>query len=296
MTSQINPNDINGAYPVPGQDNDSQGFRTNFTNTQTNFQYAAAEITNLQNNVLLKAALTGTTLNNNANGQLLYNFKSQQVSATVNPLGTTSGSVTLNWALGSYQTLTTSGSVVLGFSNFPASGAEGSIVLQITVTNTAHTLQLSPAVTVGTANLQGYVPSTRIITFGTTGTYTFAFATVDGGATVSVTDFLRNRDPLYLPSSEDLAASASANLSVTTSYFSTSAAETATLAAGYKGQIKVFSAVDIASGNMVITVSNAGWKASGTGTITFSTRGASCTLQYTNSKWFCIGNNGAVFA
>ena len=135
MTSQINPNDIDGAYPVAGQDNDSQGFRTNFTNTQTNFQYAADEITDLQNKVLLKSALTGTTLNNNANGQLLYNFQSQQVSGTRNALGTTSGSVSLNWALVSYQTLTTSGSVTLGFTNFPASGVEASIVLQITVTS-----------------------------------------------------------------------------------------------------------------------------------------------------------------
>ena len=62
MTSQINPNDIDGAYPVAGQDNDSQGFRDNFTNTSTNFQYAADEITDLQNNAVLKAALTGTTL------------------------------------------------------------------------------------------------------------------------------------------------------------------------------------------------------------------------------------------
>jgi len=296
MTSQINPNDINGAYPVAGQDNDSQGFRTNFTNTVTNFQYAADEITNLQNNVLLKAALTGTALDNNVNGQLLYNFKSQQVSATVNPLGTTSGAVTLNWALGSYQTLTTSGSVVLGFSNFPASGAEGAITLQITVASTAHTLQLPTAVTVGTANLQGYVPSTRIITFGTTGTYTFEFTTVNGGATVTVLDLNRNRDPIYLPSSEDLAASAGANLALTTSYFSTSAAETATLAAGAPGQVKVLAAANVAAGNMVVTVSTAGWKTSGNGTATFSAIGQACTLLYTNSKWYCIGNNGVTFA
>jgi topoisomerase-4 subunit A len=49
-------------------------------------------------------------------------------------------------------------------------------------------------------------------------------------------------------------------------------------------------------GNMVITVANAGWQASGTGTITFPTRGSSVILQYVNSKWFCIGNNGATFA
>jgi hypothetical protein len=119
---------------------------------------------------------------------------------------------------------------------------------------------------------------------------------VNGGSAVSIVDLIRNRDPIYLPSSEDLAASAGASLNVTTSYFTTSSAETATLAAGATGQIKVFSAVDVTAGDMVITVSNAGWKSSGTGTITFNATGEACTLQYVNNKWFCIGNNGAAFA
>ena len=42
MTSQINPNNIDGSYPVAGQDNNSQGFRDNFTNLKVNFQDAAA--------------------------------------------------------------------------------------------------------------------------------------------------------------------------------------------------------------------------------------------------------------
>jgi hypothetical protein len=295
MASQINPNDINGAYPVAGQDNNSQGFRDNFTNTRTNFGYAAGEITDLQNNVLLKSALTGTTLDNDMGGSLLYNYQSNQSTQTLITQTTTTGTVTLNWQSASYQSLTPTGSVILAFSNWPATGVAASITLQITVTSTAYTLTLPTSVSVGTANLQGYVASTGVITFSTTGTYTFNFSTVNGGTTITVIDLNRNQDPIYLPSSEDLAASGAANLSLTTSYFTTSAAETATLAAGYKGQIKVFSAVDITSGNMVVTVTNAGWKASGTGTITFSARGASCTLQYTNSKWFCIGNNGAVF-
>jgi hypothetical protein len=293
MTSQINPNDIDGAYPVAGQDNDSQGFRDNFTNTSTNFQYAADEITDLQQNAVLKAALTGTTLDNNMNGSLLYNFEASEVSGAVNPLGTTSGTVTLDWTNGSYQTLTTSGSVVLGFTNFPASGVSASIVLRITVSSTSYTLTLPAAVSIGTANLQGY--ASNVITFSTTGTYIFEFTTVNGGSAISVVDLIRNRDPIYLPSSEDLAASAGASLNVTTSYFSTSAAETATLAAGYAGQIKVF-AMYADSGDMVITVSNAGWKSSGTGTITFNDIGDACTLMYVNSKWFAIGANGVAFA
>lgn len=294
MTSAINPNNIDGAYPVAGQDNDSQGFRDNFTNTATNFQYAADEITDLQNKAILKAALTGGSLDNDMNGQPLYNFEVSQVSGLLNQIGTTSGSVTLDWTNGSYQTLTTSGSVTLGFTNFPASGVSASIVLQITVSSTAHTLTLPAAVSIGTSNLQGY--ASNVITFNKTGTYTFEFSTVNGGSTVTIIDLNRNRDPIYLPSSEDLAASAAANLSLTTSYFTTAAAETATLAAGSNGQVKVLAAVDVTSGNMVVTVSNAGWKSSGTGTATFSARGQACTLLYVNSKWFCIGNNGVTFA
>jgi hypothetical protein len=291
MTSQINPNDIDGAYPVAGQDNDSQGFRDNFTNTVTNFQYAADEITDLQSNAVLKAALTGTVLDNNMNGQPLYNFEASQISGTALLIGTTSGTVTLDWDSGSYQTLTTSGSVTLGFTNFPAAGVQASIVLQITVSSTAHTLTLPAAVSIGTSNLQGY--ASNIITFNQTGTYTFEFSTVNGGSAVTIIDLNRNRDPLYLPSSEDLAASAGASLTKTTSYFSTSAAETATLAAGVTGQIKVF-AMYADSGDMVITVSNAGW--GGAGTITFSAVGQACTLLYINSKWFAIGANGVTFA
>ena len=43
MTSAINPNNIDSAYPVAGQDNDSQGFRDNFTNIKTNFEMLVAK-------------------------------------------------------------------------------------------------------------------------------------------------------------------------------------------------------------------------------------------------------------
>ena len=91
-----------------------------------------------------------------------------------------------------------------------------------------------------------------------------------------------------------MAASGAASLTKTASFFTTGGAETATLAAGVEGQVKVFAFV-ADGGDMVITVTNAGWKASGTGTITFDTIGEAATLMYINSKWYCIGNNGAAF-
>ena len=293
MTSAINPNNIDGTYPVAGQDNNSQGFRDNFTNTKTNFEYAADEITDLQNKVVLKAALIGTTLNNDMAGSLLSNAQLQDMSETKVALGTVSGNQTINYAAGPYYTLTTSGSVSLAFSNLPVAGTLGRWRLQITVSNIAHTLTLPAAVTIGTSNVQGLV--SNVITFGLTGTYEFEFESSDAGATVSVFDLNRNRDPIYLPSREDLGDTAAASLTKTTSYFSTAAPETSTLAAGAAGQVKVL-AMFADSGDMVTTVSNAGWKTSGTGTITFTAIGQACTLMYINSKWFVIGNNGCTFA
>jgi hypothetical protein len=100
---------------------------------------------------------------------------------------------------------------------------------------------------------------------------------------------------LLLSGSEELVSGAAANLSVTASHFETITASTATLAAGTAGLIKTFM-MTAQSGDMVITVTNAGWKTSGTGTMTFNVIGEGCTLQYINSKWYCIGNNGVVFA
>ena len=100
---------------------------------------------------------------------------------------------------------------------------------------------------------------------------------------------------IILSGAENLTNGSAANLQVDTSYFSTSGASTATLAAGTAGQRKTFAMV-ADGGDMVITVTNAGWKSSGTGTITFTAIGQACTLQYINTKWFVVGNNGTTFA
>jgi hypothetical protein len=100
---------------------------------------------------------------------------------------------------------------------------------------------------------------------------------------------------LELTGAEDLADSAAVSLLETATYFSTGASgETATLAAGTTGLVKTFMMRGDGGGNMVITVTNAGW--GGSGTMTFGDLGDGCTLQYINSKWFCIGNNGVIFA
>jgi hypothetical protein len=296
MTSAINPNDIDGTYPVAGQDNNSQGFRDNFTNTKTNFQYAANEITDLQSKAVLKAALVGTVLDNDMAGSPLSNANISDFSAIAAQLGNQSGSVTIDYVNGHYQTLTTSGSISLAFTNWPAAGNFGIVRVAITVTNIGYTVTLPNTVSVGTSNLQGY--NAGVITYNKTGTYTYDFTTSIGGTTIAVFDASQNMDPIYLPSSQSLSGTGglgAVSLTTTATYITTTGAATATLAAGVNGQIKTIMML-VDGGDMVVTVTNAGWKTSGTGTITFDTIGNAVTLQYINNKWFCIGNNGTVFA
>lgn len=308
MSSNINPNNIDGTYPIAGQDNNSQGFRDNFTNTKLNFTYAANEITALQDNAILKGPLTtGGTVSNDMDGTLLYNATIQDFTATRVDLGTVSGTCTINYASGHYQTVTISSGITLAFTNFPAgtasiSSRQGWVIVAVTAT-AGNTMTLPSAVGAGdsTASLKGIQGiSGQVITFKESGTYEFQFHSYDAGSSIYISELSRARNrwmnPLFVASSEDLADAAAASLTTFNSYFSTNAGETATLAAGTEGQIKVFNAVNVASGSMVITVANAGWQSSGSGTITFPTRGSSCILQYVNSKWFCIGNNGTTFA
>ena len=92
----------------------------------------------------------------------------------------------------------------------------------------------------------------------------------------------------------DVATTEAIKLNSHAALFVTAASETSTLAAGEEGQIIVL-VLKTDGGNMATTVTNAGWKSSGTGTITFDTIGDACTLQYIDSKWYCIGNNGVAF-
>ena len=155
MSSNINPNNIDTTYPVAGQDNDSQGFRDNFTNIKNNFTETQTEINDLQTKVVVKSALTGTTIDNDFAGSVMKAAETRDIRETVVAQGTTSGTVTLNYASGPYHTVTTSGNITLAFSNLPATSKHGKLRLAVTVANVAHTLTFPSAVAKGRPILVG---------------------------------------------------------------------------------------------------------------------------------------------
>ena len=194
MTSQINPADINGEYPVAGVSNNTQGMRDNFPNIKTNFQYAEDEINDLQSKGVFKAALTGTTLDNNMANNVIYNAQVRGMSGTVVTIAATSGTVNIDCNAGPYQTIAIAGNITLAFSTatWPPSGTFGMIRLRVTVDAAGRTMTLPASVSQGTNTIQGLL--SNVLTFATAGTFEFGFSTIDAGTTIVMYDFTRPLD------------------------------------------------------------------------------------------------------
>jgi hypothetical protein len=298
MTSQINPNNINGAYPVAGQDNNSQGFRDNFTNTGTNFQYAANEITALQGAAILNSQISGgsvLTTQNNMNNNPLINALIKDFAATSVSLGTLTGTVTIDYAAGHYQTVTAGGNISLAFTNWPIAGQYGAVTLQITITNPSTQAVTFPAAVSLNNEIVGWNYSTNTLRFAIAGVYAFSFATSDNGSTIRISNLNNTLQPLNA-SAQNVNSNVALGLGYTSTYANTAGgAITTTLAAGVDRQIKVL-ILGIGNASMTVNVANAGWNGGTTGNIVLSSRGQGCTLQMGTTNWFCIGNNGATFS
>ena len=113
MTSAITVSSIDAAFPVAGQDNDSQGFRDNFSQIKTQLTTAGSEITALQAN---RATTNATT---SFNGHDVKNANLMDWGQKVVAKGSVSGTVDCDFEDGNVTTITTSSDVTLTFSNWP---------------------------------------------------------------------------------------------------------------------------------------------------------------------------------
>jgi len=191
--SNINPNNINGAYPEAGKNQSSDGFRTNFTNIKNNFIYSKEEIVDLQNKVVLKASLVDTELDNDMNRSQLSKAQLKNYSLSINAKGSVSGAVSLSPTDGNYVTMALTNSTALAFDtstgNYPAATTQAFVFfVQITINNIAHSLTLPVSVDKGTDSLVGFNSGNNKITYYSTGTYVYQFITVDAGVSWTAID------------------------------------------------------------------------------------------------------------
>ena len=148
MTSQIinNSGSIDVGFPVAGQDNDTAGFRSNFSNIKSAFQTAQTEISNLQNYAVLKANLTtpSESVVNDMGGSTIDNaiYKRFYGSAYISPIIGTSTNVNLN--NGHFQIFPVSAGLTLNFINWPESSQFAKVTLFLTSSNgSSHNISFS---------------------------------------------------------------------------------------------------------------------------------------------------------
>ena len=124
MTSQINYGAITTSYPVAGEDNDSQGFRDNFTAISAGLAVAKAELTQLQASTVLRADLATNTnpVENDLNGSTLANAFYNKFYGVYFNGGTHASSADINLVNGPLQKFTLSGDATLTFKGWPANG------------------------------------------------------------------------------------------------------------------------------------------------------------------------------
>ena len=130
--SSINTNSLDVNYPIPGQNNSTQGFRNNFTNIKQNLDIAGNEITDLQNKAVLKSALANSTINNDMANTLIANASTLQFRATTYNLGNAlTGNVQMDCSIADVQYGNVSGNITLNFSNWIPTNTKGGVELHI---------------------------------------------------------------------------------------------------------------------------------------------------------------------
>ena len=127
-TSTIN--DIDAAYPVAGVDNDSQGFRDNFTSIKNSLSAAAADLESLDTTAAKKNA------DNDFNGNKIQEADFIATTETLYETGNIQTSQNISFSNGHYQKVEVGGNITLTLADWPAAGKLAKLRLEIVTDGT----------------------------------------------------------------------------------------------------------------------------------------------------------------
>lgn len=221
--SNINTNSINVNYPTPGVNNSTQGFRDNFSGIKLGLDQAKTEITDLQNKVVVKSALSGFPLNNDMANTLISNAAVRGFRATTYNLSDNiPSSITVDVSKADVQYGTIRGNTTINFGGWAPSGTESSVELLLNIANSSAYITF-PSTTMNGSNvvsagmtlscrlLENYFSSVADNSIAAGVTYTnvvgiptgaqdlnFKFTTTDCGATLNVQPLNRNQKATQL--------------------------------------------------------------------------------------------------
>lgn len=151
--SNINTNSINTNYPTPGVNNSTQGFRDNFTGIKSGLNQAKTEITDLQNKVVVKSALSGIPLNNDMANTLISNAATRGFRATTYNLSDNiPASITVDVSKADVQYGTIQQNTAISFGGWAPSGTESTVKLLLNVGNSNAYITF-PTTTINSSNV-----------------------------------------------------------------------------------------------------------------------------------------------
>lgn len=139
MTSAIVYSTVDEDFPVAGVDNDSQGFRDNFTVIKTGLQTANSEITNLQTYSAKLGNDAGTEVVNDFGGNVISNAKTSRVYANAYNTYVTSNT-NISWNDGEYQAIEVRGDYKLTFTDWPEADGYGKMRIELKSNGSARTV------------------------------------------------------------------------------------------------------------------------------------------------------------
>jgi hypothetical protein len=176
MASNITADTIDSAFPVAGQDNNSQGFRDNFTLIKNSLVAAKSEIETLQDDT------AKLNVDNNFNGVKLENYKQTKVTEVIDSLGELTANTDISWEAGSYQQLQVAADIQLTLADWPAASQLASLKLQLVGDGTERVITWAIEAG-GTLKTDTNWPSNFTVTSATDPVFV-EFWTIQGGVTV----------------------------------------------------------------------------------------------------------------
>lgn len=137
--SSIITNTILTNYPIAGVDNDSQGFRDNFTRIQSALAQAKVELIKFENQAMLKTPLsgTGTVVNDIADGSII-NGSYNKFYGTSNSNDVTDNNVSISLWDGIYQSFSLLQNTTITFTHWPDAGQYANIRVALTAASSTN--------------------------------------------------------------------------------------------------------------------------------------------------------------
>ena len=143
MASNIISDTIDSAYPIAGVDNDTQGFRDNFTVIKTGLATAKSEITTLQSTT---AKLNAS---NDFNGTNIADANIQLQTSQYHNVGTVVSGLNISFLNGHFQTITTNlpvgtTSIAFNLADWPTRSMYSEMTVSLLGNDTANS-KIDPA-------------------------------------------------------------------------------------------------------------------------------------------------------